>query len=154
MPHVACYVGPSQLLLTRHGILLKILRSYFVSGFLHSLPSLSLVGACRFVQVLVALLSGATGGLAGAAADVLAEIVLKRMDAAAKLRCALPSGQRAFMKAPNAGHSACRQPQGPSSVSLLVSIPQCSLCLTSRSLSSCEANREEPAARHGGTRPN
>ncbi len=45
--------------------------------------------ACRFVQVLVALLSGATSGLAGAAADVLAEIVLKRMDAAAKLRCAL-----------------------------------------------------------------
>ncbi len=44
------------------------------------------------MQVLVALLSGAAGGLAGAAADVLAEIVLKRMDAAAKLRCALSAG--------------------------------------------------------------
>ena len=41
----------------------------------------------RFVPVLVALLSGASSGLAGAAADVLAEIVLKRMDPAAKLRC-------------------------------------------------------------------
>ncbi len=39
---------------------------------------------------MVALLSGATSGLAGAAADVLTEIVLKRMDAAAKLRCVLP----------------------------------------------------------------
>jgi hypothetical protein len=44
---------------------------------------------CRFVPVLVALLSGASSGLAGAAADVLAEVVLKRMDPAAKLRCSL-----------------------------------------------------------------
>ena len=44
---------------------------------------------CRFVPVLVALLSGASSGLAGAAADVLAEVVLKRMDPAAKLRCGL-----------------------------------------------------------------
>ncbi len=45
---------------------------------------------CRFVPMLVALLSGASSGLAGAAADVLAEIVLKRMDPAAKLRCSIP----------------------------------------------------------------
>lgn len=44
------------------------------------------VCACRFVPLLVALLSGASSGLAGAAADVLAEIVLKRMEASAKLR--------------------------------------------------------------------
>jgi hypothetical protein len=42
--------------------------------------------AHRFVPLLVALLSGASIGLAGAAADVLTEIVLKRMDASAKLR--------------------------------------------------------------------
>ncbi len=41
----------------------------------------------RFVPVLVALLSGASSGLAGAAADVLSEIVLKRMEPEAKLRC-------------------------------------------------------------------
>lgn len=40
------------------------------------------------MPVLVLLLSGASSSLAGAAADVLAEIVLKRMDAAAKLRSA------------------------------------------------------------------
>ncbi len=38
--------------------------------------------------MLVALLGAASGGLAGAAADVLSEIVLKRMDSTAKLRCA------------------------------------------------------------------
>ena len=36
--------------------------------------------------MLVALLGAASGGLAGAAADVLSEIVLKRMDSTAKLR--------------------------------------------------------------------
>jgi hypothetical protein len=44
----------------------------------------------RFVPLLVALLSGGSSGLAGAAADVLAEIVLKRMEASAKLRSTLP----------------------------------------------------------------
>lgn len=41
---------------------------------------------CRFVPMLVALLGAASGGLGGAAADVLSEIVLKRMDSTAKLR--------------------------------------------------------------------
>ena len=41
----------------------------------------------RFVPMLVALLGAASGGLADAAADVLSEIVLKRMDSTAKLRC-------------------------------------------------------------------
>ena len=42
--------------------------------------------------MLVALLGAASGGLAGAAADVLSEIVLKRMDSTAKLRCNAPAG--------------------------------------------------------------
>ena len=45
----------------------------------------------RFVPMLVALLGAASGGLAGAAADVLSEIVLKRMDSTAKLRCKAPA---------------------------------------------------------------
>ncbi|CAL8470725.1 g10267 [Coccomyxa elongata] len=47
---------------------------------------IGLVANDRFVPVLVALLSGASSGLAGAAADVLSEIVLKRMEPEAKLR--------------------------------------------------------------------
>lgn len=39
--------------------------------------------------MLVTLLSEASSSLAGAAADVLTEVVLKRMDAAAKLRYSL-----------------------------------------------------------------
>ncbi|CAK0782799.1 hypothetical protein CVIRNUC_005994 [Coccomyxa viridis] len=47
---------------------------------------IGLVANNRFVPMLVALLGAASGGLAGAAADVLSEIVLKRMDSTAKLR--------------------------------------------------------------------
>ena len=51
----------------------------------------------RFVPMLVALLGAASGGLAGAAADVLSEIVLKRMDSTAKLRCNAPAGPLSYL---------------------------------------------------------
>ena len=48
--------------------------------------------------MLVALLGAASGGLAGAAADVLSEIVLKRMDSTAKLRCQAPAGPLSYLE--------------------------------------------------------
>ena len=56
--------------------------------------------------MLVALLGAASGGLAGAAADVLSEIVLKRMDSTAKLRCQAPAGTLSYLECLTPGHFA------------------------------------------------